>query len=143
MYATATFAGHRGTRKLSHPWRTDMLYATAMNVAVAYNIYVRHRCDEPACPYHSTTCQWRPHILYATAMVVAVTYTFSIHLHYVAVAYRNFYTPRKTISPITIFLLVPQPTSPAAARLKEWHTMGGVARGEQLAARHGRARDSS
>jgi hypothetical protein len=35
-----------------------------------------------------------------------VAYTFPVRLRYVAMAYRIFRTPRKTIPPIAIFLVV-------------------------------------
>jgi hypothetical protein len=75
-------------------------------LAVVYRISVRHGCDGSTYSHHASTRQWRPHILYVTARAIVVVYIFSVRLRYVAVAYRNFCTPRKTIPPIAIFLVV-------------------------------------
>jgi hypothetical protein len=83
-----------------------MLYATAMDVAVAYNIFVRHGCDGSTRPHHAFRCRWRAIILYATATLIPVAYKNDIRLRYVTVAYRNSCTPRKIIPPIAIFLVV-------------------------------------
>jgi hypothetical protein len=47
--------------------------------------------------------------MYATGTTIAVAYTFPVRLRYIAVAYRNFYTPRKTIPLIAIFQVVRRP----------------------------------
>jgi hypothetical protein len=91
---------------ITYPWRTCMLYASAVDLPVAYNFCVRLGCYGSFSPHHPTTCSWRPPILYATATAVAVAYTFLVRLCYVAVACRNLCTPRKTIPPIAIFLVV-------------------------------------
>jgi hypothetical protein len=83
-----------------------MLYATTMDVAVAYDISVRHGCVDSTCSHHAIIRQWRPHILYATATAVAVGYNIPVRLRYVAVAYKKNCTPRKTIPPIAISLVV-------------------------------------
>jgi hypothetical protein len=94
---------------ISYPWRTDILYASAVDLAVAYSFCVRLGCYGSISPHRPTTCPWRPPILYVTATVVAVAYPFHVRLRYVAMAYRNFCTPRKTIPPIAIFLVVNEP----------------------------------
>jgi hypothetical protein len=91
---------------ISYPWRTDILYASAVDLVVAYSFCVRLGCYDSISPHRPTTCPWRPPILYATATVVAVAYTFPVRLRYVAMAYRNLCTSRKTIPPIAIFLVV-------------------------------------
>jgi hypothetical protein len=107
LYATGYFYRSRNSWEVSRWWHTCILYATAVDVAVAYNISVRHGCDGSTRPHHGSVCRWRALFLYATTMAVAVAYNISIRLCYVAVAYKNFCTPRNTIPPIAIFLVVP------------------------------------
>jgi ABC-type proline/glycine betaine transport system permease subunit len=77
-----------------------------MDVAVAYDISVRYGCVDSICPHHAITRLWHSHILYATVTAVAVGYNIPVRLRYVAMAYRKFCTPWKTIPPIAIFLVV-------------------------------------
>jgi hypothetical protein len=44
--------------------------------------------------------------LYAMTMTIVVAYKYTIRLHYVAMAYKNFCMPQKTIPPIAIFPVV-------------------------------------
>jgi hypothetical protein len=85
-----------------------MLYATIVDLAVAYNIFVCHGCDGSIRPHHASIHQWCALFMYSTATTIAVAYNIFVCLRYVAVAYKNLCTPRETIPHIAIFLVVTQ-----------------------------------
>jgi hypothetical protein len=53
LYATCIFIGLRAFGRYHVSWRTCILYATALDVAVAYNISVRHGCDGSTHPHQA------------------------------------------------------------------------------------------